>query len=112
VEYNHQLPQTGYFTGEGLSAIKMLKLSSTGIANELSSNINIYPNPTDGLVWISGVSNISKIELIGSLGTMIKTISNDGQNEIKIDLYDLQPGVYQIKLTGDKGTVMKRVVRR
>ncbi len=112
VEYNQQLPQTSHFAGEGLSAIKMLKLSATGIAGEFSSKINIYPNPTDGLVWISGVSNISSIELIGSLGTIIKTIPNDGQNELSLDLSDLRSGVYQVKLTGEKGTVTKRIVKQ
>jgi hypothetical protein len=112
VEYNQQMPQTGNFTGEGLSAIKMMKLSSTGIANDFSSKINIYPNPTDGLVWISGIAELSNIELIGSLGTIIKAVENDGQTELSLDLSDMQPGVYQIKLSGEKGTVVKRVVRK
>lgn len=112
VEYNLQLPQTGYFASEGLTAIKMLKLSATGIASDFSSKINIYPNPSDGQVWISGISEISKIEMIGSLGTTIKTVENGGQSELNLDLSDLQPGVYQIKLTGEKGIVVKRIVKK
>jgi hypothetical protein len=112
VEYNLQLPQTGYFTGEGLSAIKILNLSATGVNNELAAGISVYPNPTGGQVWITGISNFTQIDLIGSLGTMIKTIVNDGQSTLSIDLSGLQPGVYQVKLTGEKGTVVKRVVKK
>ncbi|MBE0638475.1 MAG: choice-of-anchor D domain-containing protein, partial [Bacteroidales bacterium] len=93
VEYNPQLPQTGHFTGEGLSAIKMMNLSSTGTTEGLTTGISIYPNPTDGTIWITGISGFAEIEVIGSLGTTMKTITNDGQNSLSIDLYDFQPGV-------------------
>ncbi|MBE0637762.1 MAG: T9SS type A sorting domain-containing protein [Bacteroidales bacterium] len=111
VEYNLQMPHSGNFADEGLSAIKMINLSSTGIVSGFSPNINVYPNPTDGLVWISGISDFSKIEVIGSLGTTIMTIVNVGQKELSVDLSDLQSGVYQFKLSGEKGTLVKRVVK-
>jgi hypothetical protein len=111
VEYNQQLPHTGYFAGEGLSAIKLIKLTSTGIAGDLSSAINIYPNPTDGTIWITGIDGFEQIELIGLLGATLKIIHTDDESNLSIDLSEFQPGVYQIKITGNPGTVVKRVVK-
>ncbi|MBE0637630.1 MAG: T9SS type A sorting domain-containing protein, partial [Bacteroidales bacterium] len=65
-----------------------------------------------GTIWITGISGFAEIEVIGSLGTTMKTITNDGQNSLSIDLYDFQPGVYQIKFMGESGSVVKRVVKK
>jgi len=112
VEYDVQLPQTSYFVGEGLSAIKTLKLSATGISGELASGISIYPNPTDGTVQISGISEFTQIDVVGTLGAFIQTIQTGGESSVNIDLSGLKPGIYQIRLSGEKGTVVKRVVRK
>ncbi len=112
VEFDLQLPQSGYFTGEGLSAIKVMKLSATGIENNPGAGISIYPNPTDGSVQISGISGFTQIDVVGTLGAYIQTIQTGGESSVNIDLSGLKPGVYQIRLTGEKGTVVKRVVRK
>mgnify|MGYP001003517894 CR=1 FL=1 len=112
VEYDLQLPQSGYFTGEGLSAIKLMKLSATGMENNPGAGIMIYPNPTDGYVQVSGTGEFTQIDVVGTLGAFVQTIQTGGESSVNIDLSGLQPGVYQIRLTGEKGTVVKRVVKK
>ncbi len=112
VEYNQQLPQTGYFSAEGLSAIRLLKLTATGTSGDIASGITIYPNPTDGSILISGISDFTQIDVVGTLGAFIQTLHTGGESSVNIDLSGLQPGVYQIKLTGERGTLVKRVVRK
>ncbi len=111
VEYDLELPQTGYFAAEGLSAIKMLKVLDTGITSEGSLKINVYPNPTDDCVMISGFTDVSSIELINSTGMKINTFATEGQNEYKIDFSRLQPGLYLVLLCGNK-TMVRRVIKK
>ncbi len=112
VEYNLHLPQTGYFTGEGLSAIKMLKVYSTGIGNSDESQVSIYPNPTDGLIWITGIDGFSSIDIIGGHGTSVKTISTSGLHSLSIDISGLSSGIYQVRISGVDGIAVKRLIRK
>jgi hypothetical protein len=112
VDYNLQMPQTAYFTGEGLSAIKMLKLGATAIESGVAEGVSIYPNPTDGLFWITGISHFERIEILSAVGQSIRTIANEAENTVSVDLSGLNPGVYQIRLTGENGTLVKRIVKR
>lgn len=112
VEYNLHLPQTGYFTGEGLSAIKMLKVYSTGIGNSDESQVSIYPNPTDGLIWITGIDGFSSIDISGGHGTSVKTISTSGLHSLSIDISGLSSGIYQVRISGVDGIAVKRLIRK
>jgi len=112
VEYHLHLPQTGYFTGEGLSAIKMLKFYSTGIGNSGESQVGIYPNPTDGLIWLTGIDGFCSIEIIGGHGTSVKTISTTGLQSLSIDISGLSSGIYQVRISGVDGIAVKRLIRK
>ncbi len=113
VEYDYNMPQTGYFENEGLSAISMIKLGATGIGSAaLATNINIYPNPAKEEVTVSGISDVSMIELYDTSGRLVRIIHHDGQHRVNIDLSGLHSGIYQIKLTGDSMSTVKRIVKQ
>jgi hypothetical protein len=112
VAYDLQMPHAGYFTGEGLSAIKMMTTGTTGVGSGLADGISIYPNPTDGVVWFSGISHFNKVEVISAVGQSIHTLFNEAENTVRIDLSGLQSGVYQVRLSGDQGTVVKRIIKQ
>ena len=52
--------------------------------------INIYPNPTSGLVTISDISGISTIKITNSVGQVVKTFAA----QTSIDISDLPKGIY------------------
>jgi len=73
--------------------------------------ISIFPNPTNGQFTISGIQNISGIEIYDVVGTRV--FSFDGKPEYPnyiIDLHDVAKGVYFIKFIFDNNIDVKSVV--
>jgi hypothetical protein len=82
-----------------------------GINETENSMVLIYPNPTDGILVLEGelVSNYKLVELIDVSGRIVEqwSISN---NKIQISIKDHSTGFYTIKLSGDKGELMNRII--
>ena len=72
----------------------------------------IYPNPTNGMVFIEFDVNTPKktIEVIDAIGKTLKTINTE-LNNINIDLSNVPKGLYFIKLiTKDRNLTKKLIV--
>lgn len=111
VEYNQDLPHSGNFTGEGLSAIRMLKLSATGINNELVTGISIYPNPTTSIVTIGGITGIEQILIMSVEGAIVMTYNPKTEGNQVIDLSRLPAGIYQVQIRTSQGVVTRKVAK-
>lgn len=71
-------------------------------------NITIYPNPTTGIISISG-KKIELIEIFNIEGQIILQIK--GYNEKNnIDLIACPKGIYLIKIVTDKGMLIEKIV--
>ncbi|MDA3910283.1 MAG: T9SS type A sorting domain-containing protein, partial [Bacteroidales bacterium] len=92
------------------SPVYVEELNSTSIANEVDfkQNINIYPNPMDGVFTIQG-ENIQLIEVLNINGQTIKQLSIDNKL-FTIDLSNQPKGIYLIKIVIDKGIINKKIV--
>jgi hypothetical protein len=66
----------------------------------------VFPNPTTGLIQVSG-ENISEVEVMNLSGMMIYKGSNKS-----IDLSRQPDGVYYVKIITDKGVVTKKVLKK
>ncbi len=110
--YDYQQPNTGFFKNEGISAITSFKISATGINGSLESTISIYPNPSNGIVEISGIEKFEQIEIFNSNGKNVKFVSTENVDYLKLNLAGLPPGVYQVKFMGKNSTVVKKWIRK
>ncbi len=86
----------------------------TGIKSNFNSNEewNVYPNPSTGVLYIvnsSSVKEATQIQVINSIGQTVLE-ENITSNYKNIDLSKLNNGVYFVKITSDKQSVIKRVV--
>lgn len=82
-----------------------------GVAEEtLMNSIRIYPNPAEGLLQIvSDNQSISQIEIYSSYGQKIKEVRADFD---AIDLQNLSPGLYFIRISLEKGFILKPVLKK
>ena len=98
----------------------MLKTENGGITSgiHLNEGINnmkviVYPNPTNNYLNIQSLNstNISSIEIINMQGKLVHNVSvlND-QN--KIDVRDLEPGVYIVRIYTEKGEVVNKMIKQ
>lgn len=62
--------------------------------NESSDNASLYPNPTNGMLYIDNTSAVASAEVFNTLGQKVLTSFETGQ----VDLSTLPNGFYMIKL--------------
>ena len=82
--------------------------SSIDIA-ELKDNINIFPNPSTGIVYVSQENSVpSEVKVYTILGK--KVYSNTLTNTLKLDLSMFNNGVYFIEIKSGNETMTERLI--
>jgi hypothetical protein len=107
--FSQEMPNNdGLFAVNGLSMITDMKLSPTGINENALANISIYPNPSTGLLNISGLEANADIKVTNAQGQVIfqGQITENG----KIDLSNQAKGIYLIKLVSEDAMRMTKVI--
>jgi len=111
--FDPSLPQSdGLFTQNGLSAITGFEAAS-GIGIEgFGATISIYPNPTTGVVNISGLDGDTEITIKDAVGQLVLQESGLSKQMITIDLGGQKPGVYFAGLKHDGKMIFRKLVLR
>ena len=91
IHANHTLEGV-YSTGVGIDEVE-------------TQSINIYPNPTSGIVNIQ-VDNPVKIDVIDQLGRTVATFAETSQ----INLSDLLDGVYTLRIATPQDVFIQRII--
>ncbi len=92
--------------GRDSGHVRVYGNTSGMIENTINSRISVFPNPTTGKVRIQA-EDIVGIELMDITGKTI--VSLTGLKEI--DLSSGAKGIYFIKVTVQKGVVVKKIVK-
>lgn len=80
-----------------------------GIANEMSSNFHIYPNPTTGNIQLE-CNQVGTARIVAMTGQIVYQQNvNAGVNAISID--QLSAGIYMVQLQTEKGIELKKLVK-
>lgn len=77
---------------------------------ETENRFVIFPNPATNEIKILGFRN-GLIEMFNMEGKIVKTF-NKHRPEATMDISKLSAGVYVIKITTEKGTAMKKLIKR
>src|SRR5690606_8951278 len=83
-------------------------IDALSVNNPLLNTIKLYPNPTDGKVYLSETDGIQKIEVFNLTGQKLMTLNTAPF----IDLTPLNTGTYLIKIKTDKGTSIQKIIRK
>nr|NQU90745.1 T9SS type A sorting domain-containing protein [Bacteroidota bacterium] len=110
VEFDAQQPNGGQFTPEGLSVIKSLKVSPSGIGNVGLASIYLFPNPAEDNVTISGIQHFDKLVVYDAAGMVEKSKPLEGNNQIVMNTNDMAAGIYFVKISGKQHHVVKKLM--
>jgi len=90
----------------------LINENTLSIDNSLVSSIAVYPNPVQNFITISNVSDalINRIEITDLNGRLVK--SEFSPSDSKINVTDLQTGMYLMKIISDKGFVVKKIIKK
>lgn len=98
-----------YTNGNALGVRMLMNGGWLAVNENTLENINIYPNPSNGLITIEAAQNDNySIKVIDVLGSVVYSNSKTGKSTI--DLSSFGAGVYIIQLSNENSTSSKRVV--
>lgn len=90
---------------------------TTSVAdNAFLTNLNIAPNPTSGSINVSfnqAAAQSTTIEIIDVLGRSIYTQNLPkftGEYSQKVDLTSFNKGIYFVKITGENGSEIRKII--
>lgn len=88
-----------------------LPTSVTAIVH-IGNEINIFPNPSNGILYVQSTEPITQTEVINIFGQQLHSIVNAyGQYSTEINLSGKPNGVYFLRITdSDKRVITKRVL--
>jgi len=72
--------------------------------------VEVYPNPTSGVVTISGVELNTSIEIYNSKGELLQSRQSASSDTI-ITISGYSPGVYYVKLKGNSTEIIQKIVK-
>ena len=77
----------------------------------LSSLFQIYPNPSNGILYLNNKFNLefSNIEIYNLQGSKVKSFDTQNFND-QIDVSNLKTGIYIIQLNTKKGSISKHLI--
>jgi hypothetical protein len=79
--------------------------------NELSNgDLDIYPNPNNGLFTISNSEDIVEVTITDVHGKIVQSINEINLNKIDIDLTNLERGMYMVNVETSNGTLIESVI--
>lgn len=77
--------------------------------NDLKRSISVYPNPTNSLITVDGLSsNIQSISLIDFSGKLLMEKAGQSQ-QMSIDLSAYESGIYIMRIQTDKALVSHKI---
>lgn len=85
-------------------SIKFEKISTdVEIKKAAPSQIAVYPNPVEKMIYLSGVDENSQIEVVDMNGVVVKR-----QLGVEIDVEDLAQGLYVLKVDSSQVKFIKK----
>ena len=75
----------------------------------LNDVVSMYPNPVENYLTVRSNSPITKVEVYSLLGDLVKNVKT---NFSRIDLRNLNSGIYMIKIHSNQFFVTKKLIKK
>ena len=83
-----------------------------GVNQNKLNFLMIYPNPTNGLIYIKALENIESIKLFDLNGRLLQNKTTQNVKEETIDLSSFAAGVYMVEVQTETGKSVKEIVKK
>ncbi|MFA7615630.1 MAG: T9SS type A sorting domain-containing protein [Moheibacter sp.] len=89
---------------------KAFSKGALGVNDQQIVEVNVYPNPTTGIVNLVSGKNIDNVNVYDVSGRLVKTVNKISSDKSVLDLSSLANGTYILKIQTDKKVVTKKVI--
>ncbi len=79
------------------------------ITDKIETSINIFPNPANSYLKVSGVEKASQIRVLNLNGTVVMT--KDADTDASIDIQALSNGIYIIEIINSDQVIRKNFIK-
>ena len=97
-----------YYFGESLPSNIAVIITTSETKDSKLDKINIFPNPTKGILFIQSPFIINQIEIFDSQGDIVN-LQEFGLKSIQLNVSLLEPGIYFLKLKTENEVILKKV---
>lgn len=107
---NVKLVQTeAVYTMDGSFQLDNIVINRTsGVGNAtIIEDLTVYPTVASSVINVTAADEILKLQLINPAGSLVKSVAGS-----QISVYDMEDGVYILKIISDKGEVSRKVIVR
>lgn len=86
-------------------------LSDDAIKDNFALNevVNMYPNPVENYLTIRSKSKITRVQVYSLLGDLVMDVNS---NFLRINLSNLNSGIYMIKIHSNQFFVTKKLIKK
>ena len=77
---------------------------------ESGITLQLYPNPSSGIVFISGNTAIQNVEVFDKIGRLVKVQTVDNTSSVEVDLSQFATGVYTVRVKTEQGVSSESIV--
>jgi hypothetical protein len=92
----------GYSFTRNLNLINPVSIEDQGF-----DDVKVFPNPTTDILNITSSETISEIEIVNTLGQVVKRIEVNSDNAV-CDVEELKAGVYVVRIHTEGAVVSQR----
>lgn len=87
-------------------------VAGLSVAEETFGAFNVYPNPTNGTLFIDieKADQVQAVEVVDVTGRVVASFAGARTNRSSIELKDLKNGIYNVNLISNESVASKRVV--
>jgi hypothetical protein len=86
-------------------------LSLVGIGGTDADHVALHPNPTAGRVTLEGLDGGSRVEVLDISGRILE-VCTTAESRLLLDLGSLPTGTYFVRITCDRFTATKKIVKQ
>jgi hypothetical protein len=98
------------FTATGSTTVRKFD-PTAGVATSVFNQVEMYPNPANGVVYIDNLPNDTTVTITDMTGKLIYSTTTTAEN-INIDTTSFISGLYIVQLTHNSGSIVKKLVKR
>ena len=86
---------------------------TAGISEESTSNINLFPNPTESTLTLDGLdTNTESVTITNASGQIMSTYSSITSSSMEFDVQDLESGMYFVRINNNDASEVIRFVKK